>query len=185
MRDILYLAWRYLACHRVLTSILVFALTLIIFLPVGLRVLVRQSEAELTTRATPIVFDGRACVSGRYGQDLLMQEIVACFDAGTGEKLWERRFPVYNTTVPFTRVGWASLGGDPETGYVYAQNVDGHFLAFDREGEIVWERRLGEQPGVERRHAHVRRLGGVQHAVDHDSVTGTRAQKTERANRSA
>jgi outer membrane protein assembly factor BamB len=76
-----------------------------------------------------------------------MQELVACFDAGTGEKLWERRFPVYNTTVPFTRVGWASLAGDPETGYVYAQNVDGHFLAFDREGEIVWQRRLGEQFG--------------------------------------
>ena len=104
-------------------------------------------KAELTTRATPIVFDGRACVSGRVGRELLMQELVTCFDAGTGEKLWERRFPVYNTTVPFSRVGWASLAGDPETGYVYAQNVDGHFLAFDREGEIVWERRLGEQFG--------------------------------------
>jgi outer membrane protein assembly factor BamB len=104
-------------------------------------------KAELTTRATPIVFDGRACVSGRVGRELLMQELVACFDAGTGRKLWERRFPVYNTTVPFTRVGWASLAGDPETGYVYAQNVDGHFLAFDREGEIVWEHRLGEEFG--------------------------------------
>jgi outer membrane protein assembly factor BamB len=95
-------------------------------------------KAELTTRATPI---------GRTGRDLLMQELVACFDAGTGEKLWERRFPVYNTTVPFTRVGWASLAGDPETGNVYAQNVDGHFIAFDREGGIVWQRRLGEQFG--------------------------------------
>ncbi len=57
MRDVLYLAWRYLASHRVLTSILVFAITLILFLPVGLRVLVRQSEEELTTRAgaTPLV----------------------------------------------------------------------------------------------------------------------------------
>jgi outer membrane protein assembly factor BamB len=104
-------------------------------------------KAELTTRATPIVFDGRACVSGRSGRELLMQELVACFDAGTGKKLWERRFPVYNTTVPFSRVGWASLAGDPETGYVYAQNVDGHFLAFDREGGIVWQHRLGEEFG--------------------------------------
>ena len=104
-------------------------------------------KADLTTRATPVVFDGRACVSGRSGQDLLMQEIVACFDAETGTKLWEQQFPVVNTTVPFSRVGWASLAGDPETGYVYAQNVDGHFIAFDREGEIVWQRRLGEQFG--------------------------------------
>jgi len=104
-------------------------------------------KADLTTRVTPIVFDGRACVSGRVGRDLLMQELVACFDAGTGEKLWERRFPVYNTTVPFSRVGWASLAGDPETGYVYAQNVDGQFIAFDREGETVWQYRLGEEFG--------------------------------------
>ena len=57
MRDVLYLAWRYLARHRALTSILVFAITLILFLPVGLRVLVKQSEAELTNRAgaTPLV----------------------------------------------------------------------------------------------------------------------------------
>jgi len=82
-------------------------------------------KAELTVRATPIVFDGRVCVSGRGGEDLLRHELVACFDAGTGRKLWERRYPVYNTTVPFSRVGWASLAGDPETGYVYAQNVDG------------------------------------------------------------
>jgi outer membrane protein assembly factor BamB len=104
-------------------------------------------KAELTSRSTPVVFDGRACVNGRVGAELRKQELVACFDAGTGEKLWERRFPVYNTTVPFTRVGWASLAGDPETGYVYAQNVDGHFIAFDREGEIVWHRRLGEEFG--------------------------------------
>ena len=104
-------------------------------------------KADLTTRATPIVFDGRACVSGRGGEGILKQELVACFDAESGKKLWERRFPVYNTTVPNSRVGWASLAGDPETGNVYAQNVDGHFIAFDREGEIVWERRLGEQFG--------------------------------------
>ena len=65
----------------------------------------------------------------------------------TGKKLWERRFPVYNTTVPFSRVGWASLAGDPETGYVFAQNVDGHLVALDRAGKTVWQRRLGEELG--------------------------------------
>ncbi len=104
-------------------------------------------KADLTTRATPIVFDGRACVSGRTGEGILKQALVACFDAENGKKLWEQRFPIYNTTVPNSRVGWASLAGDPETGYVYAQNVDGRFIAFDREGQIVWERRLGEQFG--------------------------------------
>jgi outer membrane protein assembly factor BamB len=102
---------------------------------------------DVTARATPVVFDGRACVSARAGASLLRQEMVACFDAGTGKKLWERRFPVHNTTVPFSRVGWASLAGDPETGYVYAQNVDGQLVALDRAGKTVWERRLGEELG--------------------------------------
>jgi outer membrane protein assembly factor BamB len=98
-------------------------------------------------RSTPVVFDGRLCSSGRAGQGPTRQEVVACWDAQTGKRLWERRFPVYNTTVPFTRVGWAAVAGDPESGYVYAQNVDGQLVCLDREGNTVWQRRLGEEYG--------------------------------------
>lgn len=61
MKNVLYLAWRYLAYHRIKTSILVLSITLIVFLPVGLRVLVGQSERELTTRAesTPLVIGAK------------------------------------------------------------------------------------------------------------------------------
>lgn len=51
MSGILYLAWRYLAYHRIKTAILVLSITLIAFLPAGLKVLVVQSERELTMRA--------------------------------------------------------------------------------------------------------------------------------------
>ena len=56
MNSILYLAWRYLAHHPIKTTILVLSIMLIVYLPVGLRVLVNQSEDELTTRAeaTPL-----------------------------------------------------------------------------------------------------------------------------------
>ena len=104
-------------------------------------------KAGLTARATPIVFDGRVCTSGRGGAGPTRHELVACFDAGTGRKLWERRFPVYNTTVPFSRVGWAALGADAETGFVFAQHVDGQLTALDRTGRTVWQIRLGEQYG--------------------------------------
>ena len=73
--------------------------------------------------------------------------MVACWNASDGKKLWERRFPVYNTTIPFSRVGWASVTADPETGYLYAQNGDGHLFCLDRDGKTVWERRLGEEMG--------------------------------------
>jgi putative ABC transport system permease protein len=51
MRDCLYLAWRYLAYHWAKTTILVTSITLIILLPAGLRVLVKQSKEKLTARA--------------------------------------------------------------------------------------------------------------------------------------
>ncbi|MEE8573387.1 MAG: ABC transporter permease, partial [Gemmatimonadota bacterium] len=61
MRDTLYLALRYLAFHRVKTAILVAAITLIVFLPVGLRVIVNQSSQQLTARAeaTPLVIGAK------------------------------------------------------------------------------------------------------------------------------
>ena len=75
-------------------------------------------------RSTPAVFDGRVCANGRTGDDVAKQEIVACWSAENGTKLWEHKFSVMNTTVPFNRVGWGNVTGDPETGYLYALNID-------------------------------------------------------------
>lgn len=104
-------------------------------------------KAEFIGRSTPVIVDGRACFNGRVGEGIDRQEIVACFDAVTGEKLWEDRFNVYNTTVPFNRVGWASLAADAETGYIFAHGVAGQLICYDRDGNIVWERVLNEEFG--------------------------------------
>ncbi len=69
--------------------------------------------------------DGRVYVNGRVGEGMDRQSVVAAFDAKTGEPIWERRFNLYLTTVPFNRVGWAAPTGDPETGYIYDQVVSG------------------------------------------------------------
>mgnify|MGYP001812779960 CR=1 FL=1 len=57
MRDLLYMAWRYLAYHRIKTIILVLSITLIVFLPAGLKILVGESAESLTARAesTPLL----------------------------------------------------------------------------------------------------------------------------------
>jgi putative ABC transport system permease protein len=52
MADSLYIAWRYVRYHKIKTAILVASITLILFLPAGLDVLVRQSAAQLRDRAT-------------------------------------------------------------------------------------------------------------------------------------
>jgi putative ABC transport system permease protein len=61
MRGSLYLAWRYLAYHRYKTAILVTSITLIVYLPVGLQVVVGQSAEQLTSRArtTPLMVGAR------------------------------------------------------------------------------------------------------------------------------
>lgn len=61
MRELLYLAWRYLAYHRAKTAVLVLSIALILYVPMGLRVLVRQARAQLTARAasTPLLIGAR------------------------------------------------------------------------------------------------------------------------------
>lgn len=105
-------------------------------------------RADLVGRSTPVVFDGRVCANGRVGQGLHKQEIVACWDAGSGKKLWEKRLDVYLTMVPFNRVGWANVVGDPETGYLFAHGVGGLLVAFDRAGKVVWSHALTEEYGL-------------------------------------
>jgi outer membrane protein assembly factor BamB len=100
-----------------------------------------------TGRSTPAVFDGRVCANGRTGDGVDEQEVVACWNAETGEKLWQHNFNIQNTTVPFNRVGWGSVTGDPETGYLYAMNIDGDLNTFERDGTIVWSWRLAEELG--------------------------------------
>lgn len=57
MSGALYLAWRYLAFHRLKVAILVVAIALIAFLPAGLNVLVGESARALRARAeaTPLL----------------------------------------------------------------------------------------------------------------------------------
>lgn len=102
---------------------------------------------DFTGRSTPVVFDGRVCANGRAGEGDLRQEVVACWNAENGDPLWERRFTVYHTAVPWNRVGWSSLAADAETGNVYALNVDGELVALDRQGKTVWSWRLGQDFG--------------------------------------
>jgi outer membrane protein assembly factor BamB len=104
-------------------------------------------KAEIVGRSTPVAIGGRVCVQGRVGETVDRQEVVACYDAATGARRWEHRFPVYNTTVPFNRVGWPSPAADPETGNLYVHGVAGQLIAFDPQGTIVWSRFLTEEFG--------------------------------------
>ena len=73
------------------------------------------------------------------------QEHIACFDSDTGKLVWEKKFNVWHSTIPFNRLGWASLGADSETGNIYAHLVSGLLLCFDTDGNIQWVRSMTEE----------------------------------------
>ena len=106
-------------------------------------------KAPIGGRSTPIVIDGRVCVItlAEPEEPTKWQERIVCLDAETGKIRWEHRYSIFQTDIPHHRVGWASLAGDPATGYVYSHGVEGKLICFDRDGKIVWSRSFGEEVG--------------------------------------
>jgi putative ABC transport system permease protein len=58
---VFYLAWRYLTWHRFKTSVLVGAISLVLFLPSGLQLLINRTAEDMTARAiaTPLLLGSR------------------------------------------------------------------------------------------------------------------------------
>ena len=119
MSSTLYLAWRYLAYHRIKTSILVASITLIVYLPVGLRVLVGQSGDQLTSRAasTPLLvgargsplelvlnslyFESATPEATRYGQVTRIVESGLARPIPLFVRFRAREFPIVGTTLEY------------------------------------------------------------------------------------
>jgi outer membrane protein assembly factor BamB len=100
--------------------------------------------------SSPIVLNGKVYTQVRYKPDTKQeQEEVICLDANSGNILWENRWNVFLSDVPAERVGWCSVTGDPATGRIYAQGVNGYFSCIDGEtGKTVWSRSLAEEFGM-------------------------------------
>jgi outer membrane protein assembly factor BamB len=96
---------------------------------------------------TPIVQNGQLYLIGPAGEGINTQERVVALDADTGKLKWEYKFNLFHTDIVTDRIGWATLVGDPETGYVYAHGVQGYLFCFDKNGKVVWEHSMTEEYG--------------------------------------
>jgi outer membrane protein assembly factor BamB len=97
--------------------------------------------------STPVIFNGRLFGINLSGKGITEQEQVFALDAATGREIWHYRFNCFHTDVPNSRVGWASVAVDPETGNVYANGVQGLVLCLDRDGKLVWSKSTTELNG--------------------------------------
>ena len=116
MSDLLYLAWRYVAFHRWKTTVLVLAITLVVFLPVTLNILVERSAAQLIARAevTPLLigakgsplelalnslyFEGGSPEAMRYADTLVVQESGLAQPVPLYARFSASGFPIVGTT---------------------------------------------------------------------------------------
>ncbi|MCA9143635.1 MAG: PQQ-binding-like beta-propeller repeat protein [Planctomycetales bacterium] len=112
--------------------------------------MIEWKRDDLGGRSTPIVMNGKLYTIVRAEPDTDREgEKVVCVDAVTGKTIWENRFNVWLSDVPAERVGWSSVVGDPDTGYVYALGVCGFFQCLNGEtGERIWSLPLHEQFGL-------------------------------------
>ena len=105
---------------------------------------------DLGARSTPVVLRGKIYFLARHNPGKPNEaEKVVCLNAATGKDVWESIHNVWSSDVPDTRVGWSSVVGDSETGYIYALGACGLFKCLDGEtGKVVWSLPLHERFGV-------------------------------------
>lgn len=103
--------------------------------------------ADFPGASTPVLADGRLYVMGYLGEDSDLQEGVACFDAESGKKLWERLYNDYLSDIIYLRYASSSPAIDAETGNVYIQGTQGILAGFTRDGEQLWHHSMMESYG--------------------------------------
>lgn len=107
-------------------------------------------KEEYATRSTPVIMNGRGYVVCRSFPETTKEgEKVVCFDAKTGDLIWESIHNIYLSDAPAERVGWSSVVGDPETGNVYFLGLGCTFQCLDgATGKILWQHSMLEEYGM-------------------------------------
>jgi outer membrane protein assembly factor BamB len=103
--------------------------------------------ADLPGRGTPVIFGERVYTMGYTGEGPTLQEQLACFDAGTGKRLWAQGFNDFLSDIIYQRYAIGSPAVDPETGNVYCMSSAGIFSAFTGDGKLLWQHSLMEELG--------------------------------------
>ena len=93
----------------------------------------------------PVVAGGKAYQFGYYGTTDDLQEALVCFDAASGNVLWEKRHSDFISDIVYNRYGVGAACVDPASGNVYFQTSPGLLIGYDSDGNKLWERSLMEE----------------------------------------
>src|SRR6202158_4799928 len=98
--------------------------------------------ADFPGQSTPVVANGKLYIMGYLGEGPDLQEGVACFDAESGKKLWQRLYNDFFSDTVYQRYATSSATVDSETGDVFMQGTQGILAAFNADGELLWRHSL-------------------------------------------
>ena len=103
--------------------------------------------ADIRSRGTPVVVDGKVILWGYKGETSDLIELITCMDAKTGKKLWEHEIPDYLSDSIYNRYSIGAPTVDPETKRIYLVSNAGNFLCYELDGTKVFEIPLMEDFG--------------------------------------
>ncbi len=103
--------------------------------------------ANFPGQSAPVIADGKLYIMGYLGEGAELAEGVACFDAESGRKLWEKRYTDFLSDTIYLRYATSSPAVDPETGNVYMMGTQGMLAAFTADGKDVWSYSMMESFG--------------------------------------
>jgi putative ABC transport system permease protein len=119
MLDSLYLAWKYIAFNKMKTATLIACITIILFLPLGLELLLDESEHHLMSRAevTPLIVGAKGSAldlvmntlyfDGELPELITMESAAEVSESGLGlpipvyVRFSAREFPIIGTTLDY------------------------------------------------------------------------------------
>src|SRR5437773_1458474 len=103
--------------------------------------------ANLPGQSTPVIANGRLYIMGYVGDGPELQEAITCFDAETGQQLWQHGYGDFLSDIIYHRYATSSPTIDPETGNVYMQGTQGILAAFTADGTKLWDLSMMEVYG--------------------------------------
>jgi outer membrane protein assembly factor BamB len=104
-------------------------------------------SADIRSRGTPVVVDGKVILWGYKGETTDLIESLTCLDAKTGKQLWQHDIPDFLSDSIYNRYTIGAPTVDPETKRIYLTSNAGTFFCYELDGTKVFEIPLMEEFG--------------------------------------